>query len=1042
MNAEVFRFVTIRQPRKASGTELLTLNLADAPGRLMTEIRDLRDPSEYNRLLEHVQAFTGSAEFISGPAAVDARWHEYHTALSTLPEAEFTEAAPKALERVFEANPAAFTGSDVFITFARRLGDSIVAAAIDSSIASDIRSLLVQLAADVALPKALASGRMVSKDDYLETVILIPASVLPLETDAQHLAPLRAARREAQRRAREKRLQKLRRTARDLTIHEKAIDELIGAIATRANHASGAVRRRETGHAGFVLTSAEVRTLSEGTQDVLRRAGVVGDVDIASAIPFIEARLAETTDGIHSAAPTARLVRIGDTVIPDGVFGGMATTDEADEWDETPIGNPGPCPPAALDPVDPASEGATEPTGHGEARILGIADLMVVEQQLARYELGEIAHIENVLRTEKRTRRFRTATTTEESLLTETEETEEKEKDLSSTERFELQQETQNVINENASREAGLTVNASYGPTVDATATLNVTNSTAKQQSDRAASNFARETTSRAVNRLQKRTLERRFTRTVREVEESNLHSFDNSTGSDITGIYRFVDKIYTAQIVNYGKRLMLEFVVPEPAAFWRYAHSARPLVEVPYDRPERPGYCLPDNRTFVPLQANHIKPKNYIFWASRYGAADVTPPPQRTCVVGKACKATEIKNAYLDGPLIGSDFMEVKVPDGYTPISANLNAYGDTQALGDVPARLTLQVQAQEYTFSNQTNWLNVPLEPADTVAVSINTNRYYNYELLVTVLCKLSREKFQEWQLKTYFSIMNAYEAAKSRYDAAVAAARVREEFEVSFGRNPIENREIERAELKRACISMMTGQRFETFDAMTPNVAPYGYPEIDFAEARVDAKYVQLFEQGLEWNNITYVFYPYFWSRKDEWPALVQLTDRDPLFNRFLQAGAARVQVPVRPQFKKSVVNYLSGKKVWNANGVLISFPKDDPNGQFFSVLSELKLQLGNDSVQGPGRLKVTHGQDLVIGTDTAFREEDDTDRRITISGAVYVIKNVESTSRVRLRTPYNGPTDAAVSYSLGGQLVGEPWEVRLPTDLVKLDDYAIS
>lgn len=131
--------------------------------------------------------------------------------------------------------------------------------------------------------------------------------------------------------------------------------------------------------------------------------------------------------------------------------------------------------------------------------------------------------------------------------------------------------------------------------------------------------------------------------------------------------------------------------------------------------------------------------------------------------------------------------------------------------------------------------------------------------------VFCVLRSEALKQWQLKTYLAIMKAYEATKSRYDNAVEAARLQAGFDQALGRNPAANREIERSELKRACISLASGQRFETFDAMTNDVAPYGYPEIDFAEARAEARFVELFEQCFEWNNMTYVFYPYFWSRK---------------------------------------------------------------------------------------------------------------------------------------------------------------------------------
>ena len=65
----------------------------------------------------------------------------------------------------------------------------------------------------------------------------------------------------------------------------------------------------------------------------------------------------------------------------------------------------------------------------------------------------------------------------------------------------------------------------------------------------------------------------------MEEVTERNKHIFKNqeANANDISGIYRWVDKIYELQIVNYGKRFMLEFIVPEPAAFFRHAMSKLP---------------------------------------------------------------------------------------------------------------------------------------------------------------------------------------------------------------------------------------------------------------------------------------------------------------------------------------------------------------------------------------------------------------------------------------------------------------------------------
>lgn len=58
------------------------------------------------------------------------------------------------------------------------------------------------------------------------------------------------------------------------------------------------------------------------------------------------------------------------------------------------------------------------------------------------------------------------------------------------------------------------------------------------------------------------------------------------------------------------------------------------------------------------------------------------------------------------------------------------------------------------------------------------------------------------------------------------------------------------------------------------------------------------------------MTYSFLPYYWSaRKSRWVQTTQLEDNDHIFQAFLQAGMARVLVPVHPGMEKSVMHFLS-------------------------------------------------------------------------------------------------------------------------------------
>ena len=237
------------------------------------------------------------------------------------------------------------------------------------------------------------------------------------------------------------------------------------------------------------------------------------------------------------------------------------------------------------------------------------------------------------------------------------------------------------------------------------------------------------------------------------------------------------------------------------------------------------------------------------------------------------------------------------------------------------------------------------------------------------------------------------------------------------------------------------LMSGQHFESFDGMSRGSAPYGYPEINLAEAKAESRFIRLFEHGLDWINLAYVFYPYFWTRKDQWIGLSQISNNDNLFQQFLQAGAARVHVPVRVGFEASILNYFAGVEIWDAEGDLINFDEDGDAPQL-SLLQEMKSRLSNEYVEGAGLLDVTTNSANAKGTGTEFSEGDER-RRIRIGTAEYVIDAVdEALQQIRFDRHFEGTSHPEAGYALGPRLVGQPWEVKIPTNLVKLSDFPVS
>jgi hypothetical protein len=1033
MSSEVFRFVTVRPPQDVNVLQAsagASIDLGIGSTAFADTLRSLSSSGDRAGITSAATAFINSAAFVNSTRKIDKTYLDFMVAIRALTDQTFWAGAGTAVTSIFGAAPSAVVKTDAFATFYARTSDSIIAATIDPSVTPKVRALLTTSARALWLIRRLAASAKLSRTVFLRAPLVLPPGIFPLPpASVVSGEQLKAAVADRQAKV-EARSQRLTQLAADLTTHRQAVDEVLAAFERVGAQAAG----NGNGNIGFALPDEAAAKLSDATKRVLAAEGLAGTgIDIARTVALLENRAAAIGTALYADTGAAKqLVRIGNTFVPRPELDGAIV-----DVDPTDGRTPGPCPPAANTAIP--DNGPSVPTGHGEAKILGIADLNILEQQILRYELGEIAHIENVLKSETRSRTFKTTDTFEQTTTVETETTQEKEQDLSSTERFELQTQSQTVINDNASKDGGLTIHASYGPSVDATSNFNFANSNSREQSNTAASSYAREISTKAVNRVQTRTLNRRTTTQINVIEETNLHSFDNKTGAnDVIGVYRFIDKIYRAQVVNYGKRLMLEFIVPEPAAFLRLAMISRPLDGVTVVEPDPPGYCMANGASFAPLQPTDIAAETYLYWAGKYGVQDITTPPPTVMLATGVKTAPDQMPQSAGGLPLSSVFLDVPIADGYLAQSAVVNVYGETI---EGKHRVVVQVQDQQFTYTesgDDQNTLPLRLQPTPTVEVTINSVGFYNYEVLALVLCTRSAEKYKEWQLKTFNSIMTAYNDEKSRFDQAVAEARIQARSNaVVGGTNPAGNRETEQTELKKGCISLLTGQRFDLFDAVARKVAPLGYPEIDFVEAKAEGAYIQVFEQSFEWNNMTYIFYPYFWGKKDEWPIVAQLTDDDPLFTRFLRAGAARVQVPVRLGFEQSILTYLGTGELWAGEGTLVNSDGDAPDQLHLSIVDELKSQTGDNNVEGAGTVSVTKNSPNITGSGTAF-SADDEDRRIQIAGKTYVIKTVTDEQSIKLTTDYTGNNDSGLGYSMGGKLIGEPWEVKLPTNLVKLDN----
>jgi hypothetical protein len=537
------------------------------------------------------------------------------------------------------------------------------------------------------------------------------------------------------------------------------------------------------------------------------------------------------------------------------------------------------------------------PHSHGSVSPVGIADLLVVKQQLVRYEGADVAHIENILKGEKKEREHTRRRETEELTFLETEITTSEERELESTSRFEMSRETSETIKEDSSLKAGLSVSGKYGPTVEFSSSVEGATSHSKEESTKTATKFSQDVTERSAYKITERVLERSSLRVTNEVIEKNSHVLDNVGGTGhISGVYQWVNKVYQAQVYNYGIRAMYDFMVPEPGAFLiealQSAHSNAVEIEKPIPFTLRP---------------NQITESNYHTWVQQYGATDVQPPPEMY-----KTKALDFNAGGGDSKTDYNHSGQIQVDDGYKAVHGTVGIAGN---VWESYAGIDVVLGNRTYRFSGGKGiaaWSTSLTGETDSIPFALNTFRYSDLAVAVEVKCQRTDRAMMKWRFDTHAKLTNAYKALLSEYDEKLAALEIQAGVAIE-GKNPALNMELMNDELKKNSISILTEQYFDLFDAIATGTN--GLPQIDLYENEAEGPYVRFFEQAFEWEHMTWVTYPYFWGRKNQWDERIAYEDTDPVFNQFLKAGYCRVAVPARPGFEGAIDHFMTYGEPWN-------------------------------------------------------------------------------------------------------------------------------
>ena len=538
--------------------------------------------------------------------------------------------------------------------------------------------------------------------------------------------------------------------------------------------------------------------------------------------------------------------------------------------------------------------------------VAGVADLMLVKERLEGYQRAAIAHVENVMATEDRTRTLRQLDSTATTTTTESERTEETSQESTTDTHQSLANEVSATLATQTNISTGISDSASLGPAVRVDTSAGFDFTTASEETRSSAEEYAQDVVESSVSKVTARQRTETVSVVLSETEETHVQRYVNTApgASHVVGVYRHLDQVWRAQVFNYGRRLMLDIVVPEPAAHWRMSRQEGAVRSERLEEPPR-----------LDVKQNEIDESNYGQLVADYGASGVAGPPMTVVHVTKSVTLDVPNRGGSQANSTSQVLSQIALPAGYYAVQAIASFYA-TKWESDEKNHAKILMEGDETDLEGGSKAIDLR-EVINTLEFAVYTDNMQGGAVTVRVKCAISGDSWAAWQKSVYDALKAANDRAWDSYRSELQAAETVKAM-TQQQMLPDAKRTIEIQELKHAGIAILTESNFQENGAI--RFGPQAedpdrlYPLIAFDEAKEEGRVARFFEEAFEWEQMTYLYYPYFWARRKVWYELLNQSDPDTLFESFLRAGAARVNLPVRPGFEAAVLWFLATGGVW--------------------------------------------------------------------------------------------------------------------------------
>ena len=401
-------------------------------------------------------------------------------------------------------------------------------------------------------------------------------------------------------------------------------------------------------------------------------------------------------------------------------------------------------------------------------------------------------------------------------------------------------------------------------------------------------------------------------TSTTSGTSDSTTRMLENPSATDPIRIdyFSIMRKWYVA-LYRYGLRLTYDITVPEPGAAMR--ESYRTLAQLQAQANQVFSFTLANTA----IDPNNLAPVQKL--AEQYGAQLPPAPIGGIQYVPSATANTPSDPSHQNDVVPLS--VQFSVNDGQQIDKMELNYnIGENHRLWN----FTILGYAQPFIDPGATynyeewNVANVPLPGfmvGATGSVTVTAVFQGANPAIVSfnVHTKPTAASVQQWQSAVYQALYNAaqaqYYTQQQSLNAQIAAIQQR-----LNGVDTLTLRQEENDEIMKCALRWIMGANFEFMPKTIINYfskqagadLSYGIDftgndtnlsNADWTILKQNEARINFINQAVDWDNITYFLYSYFWDVPPSWDFIRQIQHPDATRQAFLRAGAARIVLTIR-------------------------------------------------------------------------------------------------------------------------------------------------